>query len=243
MLTGMGLQFNGRQVPGFGVAASDPEDGGCGHLLLPRFGVGASEDAVGAGIAAFQSKAMQLGGGGGFSPPPPAIAVAGLKAAGTAAVNTVGPAIDALSGNNPDVMKMTQQVWRLNRDQLTAVDGREGIGQAEVNAAKGIVDQMIFAYEQASNLASSLAAKASADPGQGTATSRVNISQVPSLKRAPAPRSSGSSPSTPPATAPAAPPADDTVPVTSPWTWVAVGAGVLVLVVGGVAVAARRQAA
>ena len=243
MLTGMGLQFNGRQVPGFGVAASDPEDGGCGHLLLPRFGVGASEDAVGAGIAAFQSKAMQLGGGGGFSPPPPAIAVAGLKAAGTAAVNTVGPAIDALSGNNPDVMKMTQQVWRLNRDQLTAVDGREGIGQAEVNATKGIVDQMIFAYKQASNLASSLAAKASADPGQGTATSRVNISQVPSLKRAPAPRSSGSSPSTPPATAPAAPPADDTVPVTSPWTWVAVGAGVLVLVVGGVAVAARRQAA
>ena len=200
------------------------------------FGVGAPDDVVNAGIAAFQGKAMQLVGGGGFSPPPPNIAVAGLKAAGTAAVNAVGPAIDALSGNNPDVMRMTQQVWQLNRDRLAAVDGREGIGQADVNMAKGVVDQMIFTYKQAANLASSLAPKTAAD---GTATSRINVTSgpAPSSWRAPA-RPGGSM--TPPLAPPAAPtpPPDDGGDTA---TWIAVGVGVFVLVVGGVVVATSRQ--
>jgi len=216
------LQFNGRRVDWFGV--------------------GAPADVVGAGIATLEGKAAQLSGGGGFTPPPPPAAVAGLKAAGTAAVNTVGPAIDALSGNDPAVMKMTQQVWQLNRDQLAAVDGREGIGQADVDKAKKIVDQMVFSYKQAANLASSLAPKTAADPGQGTATSRVNI-PASSPGRAPAPRSGGSSsaPAPPPPAASLTPSADDDD--SSTWTWVAVGAGILALVVGGAAVAAARSTA
>lgn len=228
MLTGMGLQFNGRQVPGFGVAASDPEDGGCGHLLLPRFGVGASAD-VGSVIAPLQAAIERYGGPGidahsrtVTSGGTPGGAVAALQSAGSVAVSA-GSAIDALSNNDPDVMKMTHSVWETNK-KLASVNSSSTATQSDVDTAVGIIHQMIDLYQQAPRLAAKTA---------GSAPSRS----------ASAPRSSGSSPSTPPATAPAAPPADDTVPVTSPWTWVAVGAGVLVLVVGGVAVAARRRAA
>lgn len=199
------------------------------------FGVGAPDDVVNAGIAAFQGKAMQLGGSGGFSPPPPNIAVAGLKAAGTAAVNTVGPAIDTLSGNDPAVMKLTQQVWQLNRDQLAAVDGREGIGQADVDKAKGIVDQMLFDYKQAANLASSLVPKTASDAVQVTTASRVNIASAsaPNSRRTPMPTPRSVTappvPAVPPAPAPP-PPANDG---NNTATWIAVGIGVFALVVGG----------
>ena len=135
--------------------------------------------------------------------------------AGTAVVSTVGPAIDALSGNDPKVMRATQLVW-LQNSKLAGVDSRAGIGRADVDTAKGIVNEMIFAYKAASNLAASLAPKA-AGP-------------------VPASRPGGSTtPPAAPAAAPA-PPADDGGNTA---TWIAVAAGVFVLVVGGVIVATR----
>src|SRR5271166_4093831 len=85
------------------------------------FGVGAPPDA-GAGIATLQAAAAQ-----------PGVTVAQLQAAGNAAVGAVGPALDTLSGSNPDVMKLTQQAWQLNGKLAT---------QADVDTAKALVGQM-----------------------------------------------------------------------------------------------------
>ena len=148
---------------------------------------------------------------------------------------SVGPAIDALSGNDPAVMKLTQQVYQLN-SQLAGVDSSEGIGQAEVNAAKGIVDKMIFAYKQASNLASSLAPKTAADTAQGTATSRVNI-PAPSPVRATRGPAPSAAPSTSPATIPDAPPPNRFLDWISSVNKVPLVIGGAVVLVGGVALA------
>ena len=129
------LQFNGRQVSWFGVGAPD---------------------AIGPGIAALQASLTQYGvpGVNRFGD----AAVAGLQAAGNVAVGAVGPAIDALSGNSPDVMKLTQQAWQAN-GKLATVNRSDTAGQADVDAAKAIVTQMIAAYQQATRLAASLAPK------------------------------------------------------------------------------------
>ena len=219
----MNLRYNGQPVSWFGMGESDPSSG-CGQCLL---GVGAPD--AGAGIATLRNALTRFSGEGGFSPPPPTVAVSGLKAAGTAAVNAVGPVIDALSGGNPDVMKLTHSAWDQNR-QLASV------GPEDVDTAKKIVSQMIFSYMQASNLA---APKTAVDEPQGTATSRVNI-PAPSPGRAPAPRSSSQAPPATPAPAapPAAPPDAD-----SPWLVPAIVAGGVVLLGGVLVVVARQRAA
>ena len=208
----MNLRYGGRRVSGFGVGAPD---------------------VIGPGIKALQTAVAQVSGEGGFTLPRPFNAVISLQAAGTAAVNAVGPAIDALSGNNPDVMRLTQGVWQQNK-QLADVDHREGIGQADVDKAKKIVGQMVYDYIAAANLASSLVPKTTAATGGATASHPNN----PRASRAPA---SASTPTAPPAP-PTAPP-DDSIPVTSPWL-VPTLIGGAVLLVGGVAlVAATRRAA
>jgi hypothetical protein len=105
-----------------------------GGRPVQGFGVGATTD-VGAGIAVLQSALAQ-----------PGVTVAGLQTAGNAAVGSVGPAIDALSGSNPDVMKMTQLAWQQN-GKLAGVKG------SDVDTAKGIVSQIITLYQQAAKLA------------------------------------------------------------------------------------------
>jgi len=125
------LQFNGRPVAWFGVGAPD---------------------VIGPGIAALQAAFAQY-----RSPriTNPNKAVADLQAAGNAAVSVVGPAIDALSGGSPDVMKRTQLVWQKN-GELANITGATG---SDVEMAKGIVHDMIDAYQQAASLAASLASK------------------------------------------------------------------------------------
>jgi hypothetical protein len=191
-MTGMNLQFGGRPVPWFGLGAPD---------------------AIGPGIAALQAAVAQYGGPGITNP---SGAVAGLQAAGNAAVGAVGPAIDAMSGGSPDIMKMTQWAWQQN-GKLAAVNSSGSATQADVDAAKAIIGQMITFYQQASKLAASLPTSASSIPVSG-----------------------GGRPSQVPATAP---PVDSTVPVPSPWpTLLAIG-GAVVVVVGGVAVAVARSRA
>lgn len=124
------LRYNGRPVAGFGVGAPD---------------------VVGPGIAALEAAVAQYGGAGITNP---GGAVAGLQAAGSAAVGAVGPAIDALSGGNPDVMKMTQWAWQQN-GKLAAVDSSGAATQSDVDAAKAIAAQMLTYYQQASRLAAS----------------------------------------------------------------------------------------
>lgn len=118
----MNLQYGGRSVAGFGVGAPD---------------------VVGSGLAALQATVAQYS----HRITNPSKAVADLQAAGLAAVSTVGPAIDALAGGNPEVMKLTQLAWRQN-GQLAAVNSSGATG-ADVDAAKEIVNQMIAAYQSA----------------------------------------------------------------------------------------------
>lgn len=194
-MTGMNLQFGGRTVPGFGLGAPD---------------------VVGPGIAALQAAVAQYGGPGITNP---SGAVAGLQAAGNAAVGVVGPAIDAMSGGSPDIMKMTQWAWQQN-GKLATVNSSGAATQADVDAAKAIVGQMITFYQQASRLAASLPTSASGST--------------------PIPVSGGNRSSQVPTTTP---PTDSTVPVPSPWpTLLAIG-GAVVVVVGGVAVAVARSRA
>jgi hypothetical protein len=188
----MNLRYGGRPVSWFGVGAPD---------------------AIGPGIAALQATVAQYS----HRITNPGRAVADLQAAGNAAVSAVGPAIDALSGGNPDVMKLTQLAWRQNA-RLAAASSSGATG-SDVDAVKEIVNQMIASYQEAARLAASSAPRTAAGPATA---SRPGGSMTP--------------PRAPPA-APTPPPDDgsDTA------TWIAVGVGVFVLVVGGVVVATSRQ--
>jgi hypothetical protein len=124
------LRLNGRPVAWLGVGAPD---------------------AVGPGIAALQSAIAQYGGAGRANP---GDAVAGLQAAGQAAVKTLGPDIDAMSGNSPNVMNSTQLAWQQNSALAALNSGPTGT-QSDVDAAKAIVNQMITYYQQAASLAAS----------------------------------------------------------------------------------------
>jgi hypothetical protein len=186
------LQYNGRRVAGFGVGAFD---------------------AIGPGIANLQATVAQYS----HRITNPSRAVADLQAAGNAAISAVGPALDALSGGNPDVMRLTQLAWRQN-GQLAAVNNSGATG-SDVDAAREIVNQMIASYQSA----------------------KLAAGSVPRSGPVPTPgRSAVTAP--PPPAASSTPSADDD-DKSSTWTWVAVGAGVLALVVGGAAIAAARSAA
>jgi hypothetical protein len=131
----MNLQYGGRPVSWFGVSAP--------------------ADVVSAGIATLRAAVARYGGAGinNFGG-----AVAGLQAAGNAAVSAVGPAIDALSGGDPQVMRATQLAWQQNA-RLASVNSSNAAVRADVDAAKAVVDQMVTLYEQAARLAASLAPK------------------------------------------------------------------------------------
>ena len=77
----------------------------------------------------------------------PAGAIQSLQAAANAAVGSLGPAIDQLSGSNPAVMKLTQQAWQKN--------GQLAVMTTDLGAAKSLVQQMISLYSQAVKLAQS----------------------------------------------------------------------------------------
>lgn len=197
-LVGM-LQFNGRPVSWFGVGAPD---------------------VVGPGIAALVAVAQQ------YASPRitnPQKAVADLQAAGSEAVRVVGPAIDALSGGHPDVMRLTQLAWQKN-GQLAGVNSSGATG-SDVETAKGIVGEMITSYQQAAKLAASIAPKASAGSAQ---------TQKPG----------GSSAMTPPV--PDAPPSGGFLDWLSANKIAVIVSGAAVVVGGGLVVAAtvpRRRAA
>jgi len=212
-MIGMNLRFNGRPVAWFGVG---------------------EPDVIGSGIAALETSVVQYGRSPNFGG-----AVTGFQKAGAVAVNTVGPAIDSLSGGNPAVMKATQSAWQQNA-RLASVNNSDSAGRADVDTAKGIVDQMIFVYKQAVNLASSLAPKA-ADGDQGIATSRVNIPSTPT----PRPRPKGFSSPTPQSAAvtapPTTPPAVPDAPSDSGWLVPALIVGGIAVAVGGVALVAATR--
>jgi len=122
----------------------------------------------------------------------------------------------------------------------TVEEAEEAAGVTDVDTAKGIVDQMIFVYKQAVNLASSLAPKA-ADGDQGIATSRVNIPSTPT----PRPRPKGFSSPTPQSAAvtapPTTPPAVPDAPSDSGWLVPALIVGGIAVAVGGVALVAATR--
>jgi hypothetical protein len=186
----MSLQFNGRPVRWLGLGA--PAD-------------------IGAGISALSAAASQDAPGN-FR----GAVVSAMKAAGTAAVTQVGPAIDALSGSDPAVMQLTHRAWELN-DRLTRVDSSDVAGPTDVDSARGIVNQMVDAYQQAAKLAASRGAQA---PRPGATAPRPGSAPLPVTT---APTDNGSK--------------DNTV------TWVAVGVGAFVLVLGGAALAAAATRA
>ena len=183
------LRLNGRPVTWLGVGAPD---------------------AVGSGIATLQNAVAQYGGAGRANP---GDAVAGLKAAGQAAVKTLGPAIDALSGNSPNVMNSTQLAWQQNSALASLNSGPTGT-QSDVDAAKAIVNQMISYYQQAATLATAVT--------PGVAPKQLGPSSSPKGSATPG--------MSPPDTSPPSSGIDTT-------TWIAIGCGVAAIVVGGIIVA------
>ncbi len=93
-------------------------------------------------------------------------AVSALQAAGNAAVNSIGPAIDALSGGSSDVMKITQWAWAKN-GTLAGETSDDSATQASLTSALSDVSQMLAWYNQANRLAAS---KVSVAPKSATVT-------------------------------------------------------------------------
>jgi len=182
-----------------------------GGFRVTGFGVGAP-DAIGPGIAALQAAVTQYTSG---TITNPGGAVAALLTAGTAAVGSVGPAIDALSGNDSTVMGATHLAW-VDNDKLSRVSSDSTATQDDVTTAKNLVLDMINQYQVAQRLAASKAPKTAG----------------------PARSSRGAS--APSATTPAPP---DTIPEPSPWFLPALIAGGAFLVAGGIALVAARRAA
>jgi hypothetical protein len=196
------LRLNGRPVTWLGVGAPD---------------------AVGSGIATLQNAVAQYGGAGRANP---GDAVAGLKAAGQAAVKTLGPAIDALSGNSPNVMNSTQLAWQQNSALASLNSGPTGT-QSDVDAAKAIVNQMISYYQQAATLATAVTPGVAPKPLATAVTPGVAPKQ---LGPSSSPKGSATPGMSPPDTSPPSSGIDTT-------TWIAIGCGVAAIVVGGIIVA------
>jgi hypothetical protein len=209
-------------------------------LPVAWLGVGAP-DVVGPGIAALQAAVTQYGGAGITNPDG---ALQGLKDAGNAAVGTVGPAIDALSGGSPDVMKITHFAWMENAKLAslpmakekhvvdlpdTGVNDSVAATQDDVDAASKNVQNMIGFYQQAQRLAAS---KHYVTP---SAASSVAPAAAKAAGVAPAsrPASTGSATTTPTSSASSSSSGLDTT------TWGAIVCGAAALVIVGVIVARR----
>ncbi len=82
-------------------------------------------------------------------------AVQALQAAGNAAVGGLGPAIDALSGGDPTVMKTTQLAWSKN-GALAALPVDNTADAGVLAMARQGAQFMLDRYSQAFNLAKSL---------------------------------------------------------------------------------------
>ncbi|HEY6357727.1 MAG TPA: hypothetical protein VIX35_05760, partial [Vicinamibacterales bacterium] len=171
------------------------------------FGLG--DDTINSGIAALQAAITQFGGPGITNP---GGAVEGLHEAGNAAVGSLGPAIDALSGGSDDVKKITGWAWTQN-SKLSLVPRDSTATQADVDSAKGMVNQMIAWYQQAARLATS---KPPTAPPPATRTQ--------SATPPPAARTPSAAP--PPSASPPTPPPDDTA--MSPWAIAGIAVGAVV---------------
>jgi hypothetical protein len=135
-----------------------------GGFRVTGFGVGAP-DAIGPGIAALQAAVTQYTSG---TITNPGGAVAALLTAGTAAVGSVGPAIDALSGNDSTVMGATHLAW-VDNGKLANVNSGPSATQADVDAAKAIALDMVNQYQVAQRLAAAKV-KPSTSSGRSAAT-------------------------------------------------------------------------
>lgn len=114
-------------------------------------------------------------------------AVAQMQAAGNAAVASVGPAIDSLSGGNADVMKITQWAWSKN-GELAGINSSESATADDLQAARAAVQQMLDWYGQASRLALSLKPQAPAAAPAATPAYRPVTTAPTSITKVPAPK-------------------------------------------------------
>jgi hypothetical protein len=105
-------------------------------------------------------------------------AVSTLQAAGNAAVGDVGPAIDSLSGNDPNVTSLTQFAWNLNGN-LSAVANDSSASSDDVTSASAIVSHMIDLYQQALALAQKPKAAPAAVPASASIVKQVAPVPVP----------------------------------------------------------------
>ena len=115
-------------------------------------------DLVSDGIAGLQSAVTQYGGGNITNP---GGAIAALQAAGAAAVKVVGPAIDTLSGGDPQTSRVTQGVWQQN-GILAGINNGDSATQSDLTGAVGIVRGMASQYTVGARLAASLKASPAA---------------------------------------------------------------------------------
>ena len=206
-------------------------------------------DLISDGIAGLQSALSQYGGSGinNFDD-----ALAGLKAAGTAAVNVVGPAIDIMSGGDPKVKNITLRVWQMN-SQLAGLSGgaaqatREVLGasladtaaisgeggtQAAWAMAVSIVRNMLSQYNEAYRLAKSYKVSAA---GQAAARAAGTPKAAPVVSSGGGGGLAKTFAAASIAKAPASAPALEVVAVASPWrrAGAPVAGGVVGLLLGG----------
>lgn len=107
--------------------------------------------------------------------------VQAYQAAGNTAVGQIGPAIDALSGSNPNVMKMTQWAWSKNGQLAGYTD--------DVVSARAALQQMLTWYQQAYRLAQSqrTAAPASAPAYSAPVAAPHPLAPAPLMPTGPSP--------------------------------------------------------
>lgn len=90
-------------------------------------------------------------------------AIQNLQSAGNNAVGSIGPAIDKLSGGNPQVMTMTQWAWQKN-GTLASVKSDDSASKDDLSSAVSMLKQMVDWYGQAYRLALSLQHAQAATP-------------------------------------------------------------------------------
>lgn len=141
-------------------------------------GLGTPADDVAAGITALQNAITA-------SAATPGAAVAALQTAGNTAVTSLGPAIDKLSGGDPNVMNLTQQAWQQN-GALAVIDSSSAATQSVADSAKAIASQMVQYYQQAAKAAAKSAAAAPAQsPAQQTNARQPKAASPADVPKAP----------------------------------------------------------
>jgi hypothetical protein len=181
-------------------------------------------DLISDGIAGLQGAATQYGGSNINNP---GGAIAALQSAGAAAVKVVGPAIDALSGGDPQVAQVTQGVWQKN-GFLAGINAGDSATQSDLTSAVSIVQWMASQYAVGSRLAKSLKASPAAQVAARNAGA-PKVVKAAAVKAAP----TGATTS---AVSPAAPAPTSVVPVPGPFdmkTVAPITGGVFGLVLGG----------